>query len=714
MPVKEAWPRSVSTPKKCLPHTLSLSKHRNQIAVAIRNSNPVLNRGVMRTACSKVCLLVAVAVLVTSGNRALAQSSGSHPATSWLDNAVSNKQCPSTPVNVPAGEGQFSTSALLQRITISGDKLLINGTDQADHIVLSSGGASSLVYVAWNGRRLGRFGPIKEAEVEGAGGDDVLIVKSGVTLPVVLDGGDGDDCVQGGSNGGQLIGGGGDDVLVAGTGRPALNAGAGNDRIVVPQPMGTIFYAPGADSAIVQLLGAIYDLAPLGTSSAGSSQGTSSPIILGAADLGAEQVVSQLQAVRAAGQAVVVTNATQAQSEQLRLMLNHPNAAQGQRGATTGFGAGGVAPLIYYRTAPRPGTKANDYSTGFFLSLSQLDDRTIESLSRIFSSTAIVPHFPGDSASNDLTTLADSYSATAKNKNSAGSSVQVTDTVYDVRSFLNQADFYYVYQEVDYAEGSKLNVTIPLNWQNTAGSQIYSMTPTVIQTTPASTQCTVSTTSGVTWNVGGSVGWNFSQIANATLSGGVSVSNSQTITCPPTAIVNASDPSTGQTHWTYESGDPGHADQISFYNQWIWEVPFSSYQAGQTTISIGSEAQSVYMGFFPPSATITTGITPVVPMPFGDTFALQKPVVTSVNPTCVNAGDSFAINGTGFYPSLVSDILIGGLTYSSSQYKVESDSLISVVAPSQSGDDLPVAVQTGIGQSNTNVGIEISTFNLCQ
>ena len=62
---------------------------------------------------------------------------------------------------------------------------------------------------------------------------------------------------------------------------------------------------------------------------------------------------------------------------------------------------------------------------------------------------------------------------------------------------------------------------------------------------------------------------------------------------------------------------------------------------------------------------------------------------------------------------LVSDILIGGANYSSSQYTVESDSLLSVVAPSQSGDDLPVAVHTGVGQSNTNVGIEISTYHLC-
>jgi hypothetical protein len=42
-----------------------------------------------------------------------------------------------------------------------------------------------------------------------------------------------------------------------------------------------------------------------------------------------------------------------------------------------------------------------------------------------------------------------------------------------------------------------------------------------------------------------------------------------------------------------------------------------------------------------------------------------------------------------------------------------TDKLIDVVAPSISGDYLPVVVQTGEGVSNSNVTVEISTFGLC-
>ena len=104
-------------------------------------------------------------------------------------------------------------------------------------------------------------------------------------------------------------------------------------------------------------------------------------------------------------------------------------------------------------------------------------------------------------------------------------------------------------------------------------------------------------------------------------------------------------------------------------------------------------------------------ITPVVPLPFGDTFALQQPVVTSVSPTCVNAGNNFTINGSGLYPSLVSKVLIDSSL--ANAYTTRSDTQIDVIAPEQSGEALPVVVQTGEGISNSNVTIEISVIDLC-
>ncbi|MFZ0589030.1 MAG: IPT/TIG domain-containing protein [Bryobacteraceae bacterium] len=652
------------------------------------------------TICSKGFPLILAALLLASGSPAMA---------SWLDSAVAEKSCPATPVNVP-GDVLLDSAGLLKQITISGDTLQIEGTDNPDHIVISAAGASGLVRVQWNGEHLGRFGPISRIVVKGNGGDDVLIVKSDVHLPVVLDGGPGDDCIQSGSGGGQLLGGDGDDVLIAGTGRPALNGGSGSNRIVVPQPMGTLQYAPFADSGILNLLGSIYDLQPLSSGSSNSSNGTPSPIILGPADLADQRLLSLLQQAHTAGQAVVITNATQTDSENLRLMLGHPNAANAATGST-GAAAGATTPLTFFRTAQRPGTKAYDYSVGLFNDLSSpLDDRMIESLSQVFSAMAIVPQAPGDSPTNDLQNLANSYRSTNINTDDSGNSVRVTNMVWAVRSFQNQADYYYVQQEADYYQikgcpdlclpivSTSTNTLLPSNF----------VTPAFYQPSPATTQCQTTTTSGTSWSIGGSTGWNQLQGLNAGLTGGVSVSNSETITCPATMIVNQSNPATGVTKWEYETQQYGGLQ--TYYNQWIWVVPFSFYSTGQTQIAFSSEADESVPDYW---SGVATPLSSFVPLPFGDTFSLEKPEVSSVSPGCVNAGNTFTITGSALYPSLVTSVLIGGTPLSSTQYTPVSDTSLKVVAPNQSGEYLPVVVQTGEGVSNANVTIEISTINLC-
>ena len=82
--------------------------------------------------------------------------------------------------------------------------------------------------------------------------------------------------------------------------------------------MGTLRFAPSADSGVLSLLGEIYDLQPL-SGAAGSSNGAVGPILLGSGDMGDEETLSSLQETHGAGQAVVITNATQTDAENLRL-----------------------------------------------------------------------------------------------------------------------------------------------------------------------------------------------------------------------------------------------------------------------------------------------------------------------------------------------------------------------------------------------------------
>jgi len=99
-----------------------------------------------------------------------------------------------------------------------------------------------------------------------------------------------------------------------------------------------------------------------------------------------------------------------------------------------------------------------------------------------------------------------------------------------------------------------------------------------------------------------------------------------------------------------------------------------------------------------------------VALPFGDTFALQQPTVSSVSATCVEPGSNFYIYGAALYPSAVSAILIGGTPLSSANFTPMSDTSILVTAPpSTSKTAQIVVVQTELGQSNSNVTIQIST-----
>jgi hypothetical protein len=654
----------------------------------------------MYTICSKAVLAVAATLLLTSGSPAVA---------SWLDTAVAEKQCPATPVNVPGDVLAGSDpGTLLKQIAINGGTLQIGGTTgNPDHIVISAGAASGFVTIQWNGNQLGSFGPIEQIVIHDGAGDDVLIVKSDVHLPVVLDGGPGDDCLQSGSGGDQLLGGGGNDVLIAGTGRPALKVGPGSSRVVIPQPMGTLLYTSTAESGVLHLLDGIYDLQPLSTA---AGNGTPSPIIVGPADLADEQTMSLLAQTFQAGQSIVLAKPTEADIARLRDLLGLPNMGKPAKRSKQAPAKEAMAPLVFFRKAPRPGTKAYDYRTGFFESLpNSLDDWTTTLVSQVFSATAIVPQAPGDSPSNDLQKLADSYTSSALNQGGIGS-VQITNSVWDVRSFQNQADFYYVAQEVDYNLTWSFEDAFVVDSADSSIYYTFNQPPGLIQTSPASTQCSVSTTSGMSWNIGGSAGWNYQQTANATLTGGVSVNASQTISCPATTIVNDSNPATGETQWGYETFNPSYPNLSSYYNQWIWELPFSKYQQGQVQIDFTSQAEQLLVGN---GSNVVTDLLSTVPMPFGDTFALQEPVVTSVNPACVNAGNNFTITGTGLYPSLVSSVLIDGTPLPTTQYTPVSDTQLRVVAPEQSGYYLPVVVQTGEGVSNSDVTIEISIFNLC-
>jgi hypothetical protein len=510
----------------------------------------------------------------------------------------------------------------------------------------------------------------------------------------------------------------------------------------------TIYLGPSASGEAVRILRTGYNLVPL---TGGPLAG---PVVVGPADLFTSWIVDQVQSTYEAGHAVALTNATTASIQRLHDLLGHHGSAEPARGGAT-------ADLVAFRKAfrtdgelhssshvllPRATSDTSHLSKKAKKQFQRLpkkvkrklrnlgnrvrqeqrglaDSNDIQALGRFFSPTPEVPEPPPPTGSpqQNLLELAESYESHAIQSDSYGNQVQVVNTVWAARSFMNSADLYYFLQETDYKVASQIwrnpypfHIT---SWSNSVNSLFAGRNPTLIQPSPQTTMEATQNISSVSYNIGGSTGWNQTQGLNASISGSVTISNEKVTTIPPINITNDPNFATGQTNWTYAVNElPSQPEGIDLFSQWIWSIPFSSYSGGQTQFLFDSQANlaaqwnSPFPVFIKPiNVNLIANLTSTVPLPFGRTFSLQRPVVTSVNPTSVNQGDTFTINGTGFYPSLVNAVLIGGTPLSQDNVTPVSDTQINVVAPAFIACELgcSVVVQTTQGNSNDNVSISI-------
>jgi Ca2+-binding RTX toxin-like protein len=108
--------------------------------------------------------------------------------------------------------------------------LLVYGTAGNDTILFNP--AQQGVTVKINGTVVGTYQPTARILVYGQAGDDDIQAAGGVSLPVWLFGGDGNDRLKGGDGTNVLVGGAGDDLLVGGSGRDLIIGGDGADKIV--------------------------------------------------------------------------------------------------------------------------------------------------------------------------------------------------------------------------------------------------------------------------------------------------------------------------------------------------------------------------------------------------------------------------------------------------------------------------------------------------
>lgn len=116
----------------------------------------------------------------------------------------------------------------LDRLAVDGGLLRVHGTDAADAMVVYADAGGAL-YDGGGFDVLVAPGSVGETRVLAHGGDDSITTSGGVTVPLYLDGGDGDDHISGGFAADVLVGGAGNDVVDGQQGADAASLGDGDD-----------------------------------------------------------------------------------------------------------------------------------------------------------------------------------------------------------------------------------------------------------------------------------------------------------------------------------------------------------------------------------------------------------------------------------------------------------------------------------------------------
>ena len=161
----------------------------------------------------------------------------------------------------PAGTNQVQA-------TLTGGVLVINGSRNDDHIDVDLSRNGEQILVLSDNQQIGSFDLVSVSRIEfkGWAGDDHIAIVNEIAVPMILDGGAGNDNLNGGRGNNILLGGPGDDdlrgsinrdILIGGEGSDRLQAGSNDDLLIG----GTTVYDNNV-LALLQILGE-WDFSPL-------------------------------------------------------------------------------------------------------------------------------------------------------------------------------------------------------------------------------------------------------------------------------------------------------------------------------------------------------------------------------------------------------------------------------------------------------------------
>ena len=113
-----------------------------------------------------------------------------------------------------------TAAAAVPTAQVIGDQLVVVGNSlAADNVTISMSGGNISVQFGSGAPILFAPGSITALQVRTGGGNDVINIAAGVTLPTTVDAGDGNDLIVGGNGRSVLIGGAGATFLYGGSRR---------------------------------------------------------------------------------------------------------------------------------------------------------------------------------------------------------------------------------------------------------------------------------------------------------------------------------------------------------------------------------------------------------------------------------------------------------------------------------------------------------------
>ena len=133
------------------------------------------------------------------------------------------------------GTHSLTTTAVITGVGVVGNTLYVIGTKGDDHITINQSGSNFKVHADF--LTTGNFRDVPIAGVTdivviACDGDDKVTISGGISLPALIDGGNGNDNLNGGNGPNIILGGAGDDQSNGGSGRDLLIGGTGADRLV--------------------------------------------------------------------------------------------------------------------------------------------------------------------------------------------------------------------------------------------------------------------------------------------------------------------------------------------------------------------------------------------------------------------------------------------------------------------------------------------------